>query len=755
MENKLKELSDGGKFRPNYQYNIKKIKRKLESFEISLRNKCFPLKPEWLFLFIFFNIFLNYLGIAPFNNFINNLSTKMGYIIKIEFPIKFGIILIIGFILSIIFVYLSRLLFSILLYYHGWMYEEIGKKPSIQTQIFFVIIKFIYSYATFLSYEKCMPRMPIPKVKDTIKRYLRSVRPLLNDEEYNDIVNLANDFEKNVASNLQRKLWLKWLSSPNYISDWWKEIVYMRYRGSLIKTNVACGDVIYQKTTNIQAARAANVTLIRLQFSKDTIRKQSMLPITLGGVPLCPVQYKDQHRSIRLPGEESDTMHRLIDTKYIAVFYKGVWYKINIFYGNRLLRPIELEKAIQKIIDNPKKHNPFEDKISSLTAGERNLWAKIRKEKFNKGINKESLFIIENALEILILDDKDWEYDPLKPETYSKECAKALTGDGYMLWCDRVSVQYYSKNGRHIGNAEHSVVDAMIYVHIREYIKYHEEFISTYNEDGHCKGEIEFIPNIEELKWELDDELIDAIKKSYTYAKNIADDFINSYTIFTDYGKNFVKKANVSPDAFIQMALQLAYYKDQGKFELTYEPAVMRLFKEGRTETIRSCSIESCDFVKGMLNKNIIDKEKFSLLKVACEGHQKYYKDSMTGKGADRHLFGMYIVAKYYNIQHQFLDKVFNMNYALSTSQTPQHQMAEYAKKLNADPKLFWPAGGFCCPDGSNYGVCYTVGASGDCFSFHVTGWRSQKNTNVHRFMNYIIESMTEMKIMVENANKK
>lgn len=30
---------------------------------------------------------------------------------------------------------------------------------------------------------------------------------------------------------------------------------------------------------------------------------------------------------------------------------------------------------------------------------------------------------------------------------------------------------------------------------------------------------------------------------------------------FNDYGKGFMKTAKVSPDAFIQMALQLAYYK--------------------------------------------------------------------------------------------------------------------------------------------------------------------------------------------------
>jgi Choline/Carnitine o-acyltransferase len=31
--------------------------------------------------------------------------------------------------------------------------------------------------------------------------------------------------------------------------------------------------------------------------------------------------------------------------------------------------------------------------------------------------------------------------------------------------------------------------------------------------------------------------------------------------MFDDYGKGFVKRCNVSPDAYIQVALQLAYYR--------------------------------------------------------------------------------------------------------------------------------------------------------------------------------------------------
>ena len=45
---------------------------------------------------------------------------------------------------------------------------------------------------------------------------------------------------------------------------------------------------------------------------------------------------------------------------------------------------------------------------------------------------------------------------------------------------------------------------------------------------------------------------------------------------------------------------QLAYYRMENRFVPTYEPAMMRFFCEGRTETIRSCSEQSCAFVRAM-----------------------------------------------------------------------------------------------------------------------------------------------------------
>lgn len=43
------------------------------------------------------------------------------------------------------------------------------------------------------------------------------------------------------------------------------------------------------------------------------------------------------------------------------------------------------------------------------------------------------------------------------------------------------------------------------------------------------------------------------------------------------------------------------------------------------------------------------------MLKKACEVHQRAYQDAMVGKGIDRHLFCLYVVSKYLEVESPFL----------------------------------------------------------------------------------------------------
>lgn len=52
-----------------------------------------------------------------------------------------------------------------------------------------------------------------------------------------------------------------------------------------------------------------------------------------------------------------------------------------------------------------------EEKLASLTAGERTHWAQTRQKYFFKGVNRASLDIIEKAAFVVVLDDIPYEFD--------------------------------------------------------------------------------------------------------------------------------------------------------------------------------------------------------------------------------------------------------------------------------------------------------------------------------------------------------
>ena len=59
-----------------------------------------------------------------------------------------------------------------------------------------------------------------------------------------------------------------------------------------------------------------------------------------------------------------------------------------------------------------------------------------------------------------------------------------------------------------------------------------------------------------------------------------------------------LKDFKVSPDGFLQMSFQLAYHKLYHKTATTYESASTSAYKHGRTEVIRSATLQSAKFTK-------------------------------------------------------------------------------------------------------------------------------------------------------------
>ena len=69
------------------------------------------------------------------------------------------------------------------------------------------------------------------------------------------------------------------------------------------------------------------------------------------------------------------------------------------------------------------------------------------------------------------------------------------------------------------------------------------------------------MPQPAKLKWEIPSEALEAIEYASQCALTLLNDVDLKLVVFNHYGKGFMKTCRVSPDAFIQMGLQLAYFR--------------------------------------------------------------------------------------------------------------------------------------------------------------------------------------------------
>lgn len=104
--------------------------------------------------------------------------------------------------------------------------------------------------------------------------------------------------------------------------------------------------------------------------------------------------------------------------------------------------------------------------------------------------------------------------------------------------------------------------------------------------------------SLKKLEWKLTPDLRAGVRYAETRISDLICQNDSQALEFTGYGSNFIKRHGFSPDAFMQMAFQAAYYGLYGRVESTYEPAMTKAFLHGRTEAIRTVQPESVNFVR-------------------------------------------------------------------------------------------------------------------------------------------------------------
>jgi hypothetical protein len=213
--------------------------------------------------------------------------------------------------------------------------------------------------------------------------------------------------------------------------------------------------------------------------------------------------------------------------------------------------------------------------------------------------------------------------------------------NGLNRWFDKSLTVSIESNGRAGMNGEHSPCDALIPSIMVDNVVAEPIDIAAFSESPQKISGVEYVELGEgqgwkSLDWVVDETINEEIRQAELRAKAIVEDSDASQLWFSEYAADWMRKsgrfqtspnllsiaselskflfiAKVSPDAYIQLALQLAWYKQRGEFTATYETASTRLFKHGRTDVIRTYSTDTRDFVRTMMDPNASVSRRFTI----------------------------------------------------------------------------------------------------------------------------------------------
>ncbi|KIV99044.1 hypothetical protein, variant 1 [Verruconis gallopava] len=521
---------------------------------------------------------------------------------------------------------------------------------------------------TFASQDK-LPRLPIPELESSLKKYLNALRPLQSAKEHRETEAAVKEFLRTDGPKLQEKLKEYAKGRPNYIEQFWYDS-YLNFDNPVV-LNLNPFFLLEDDPTparNNQVTRAASLIVSALAFVR-AVRKEELPPDTVRGQPLCMYQYSRLFGTARIPTDHGCQIGQDPDAKHIVVMCHGQFYWFDVLDDNSDLIMTEKDLAVnlQVIVDDASE-TPIQDAakgaLGVLSTENRKTWSQLRDvlQREEGSNNSDCLSIVDSALFIVCLDYTE-------PQTGAELCMNMLCGTSKVekgvqvgtcinRWYDKLQI-IVCKNGSAGINFEHTGVDGHTVLRFASdvYTDTILRFARTINgqapslwassspdpakRDPASFGDVQTTPH--KLEWNMLPELSIALRFAETRLADLIQQNEFQTLEFGAYGKNFMTSMGFSPDAFVQMAFQAAYYGLYGRIECVYEPAMTKAFFHGRTEAIRSVTEESVEFVRTFWGDKPAN-EKVEALRKACEAHVKITRDCAKALGHDRHLYALYCV---------------------------------------------------------------------------------------------------------------
>uniref|UniRef100_A0A667XJ02 Peroxisomal carnitine O-octanoyltransferase n=1 Tax=Myripristis murdjan TaxID=586833 RepID=A0A667XJ02_9TELE len=495
-------------------------------------------------------------------------------------------------------------------------------------------------------YQDSLPPLPVPSLESSLSKYLDAVRPFASEEEYQATVDTVRKFKEGVGPHLHKKLLQRAKTKRNWLEEWWFDTAYLEVRiPSQLNVNFG-GPAPYLEhywppTEGTQLQRGSISLWHTLQYW-DLIRTERLAPHKSGTSPLDMSQYRMLFCTCKVPGVKKDTIQNYFKTEsegpcpsHVVVMCRGRIFTFDAVHDGQILTPPELFRQLSYVKESCE-GQPEGDGVAALTSEERTRWAKAREYLISiDPANETILETIQSSLFTVSLDDAKPYSTPENYTNVRTMTLEALTGDPTIRWGDKSYNSLSFADGTFGSICDHAPYDAMVLVAFCHYVDQHIK-----DAEGKWMGSdtVRPMPLPEELVFTVDEKA----RRDISHAKQQYLETTQNLQLvcyaFTSFGKAAIKQRKLHPDTFVQLAMQLAYYRMHGGPGSCYETAMTRKFYHGRTETMRTCTQEAVHWCQAMLDPT-------SLL-LAFNKHNKLMAEAQNGKGFDRHLLGLYLIAK-------------------------------------------------------------------------------------------------------------
>ncbi|KAG5928458.1 hypothetical protein E4U42_000591 [Claviceps africana] len=489
------------------------------------------------------------------------------------------------------------------------------------------------SKGSMLRFQDSLPRLPVPTLEETATRYLKSLHPLLSESEYANSKAVVQDFIRpgGVGSKLQQKLVAR-REDPqikNWIYDWWNDAAYLAYRDPVVPYVSYFYSHRDDRTRRNPAKRAAAITSAVLEFKK-LVDTNSLEPEYMKKVPICMDSYKWMFNATRMVARPADHPLKFSasENKHIIVIRKNQFFKIFHEVGGKQLNTSEFEKQFNRVYSVAESVPA----VGALTSENRDIWADARELLAQTSSNnRDTLDAIDSASFVVCLDDAS-------PITLEERAHQYWHGDGANRWYDKPLQFIVNDNGTSGFMGEHSMMDGTPTHRLNHYIN---DLIFGNKIDFLDSAIRSDLPEPQLLRFDITPTIQAEIDRAVQDFRTVIKQHQLAVQAYQGYGKGLIKQFKCSPDAYVQMIIQLAYYKMHGTNRPTYESASTRRFQLGRTETCRTVSDESVAWCASMSDSSQSDKIRVELFRKAVNAHLEYISAASDGKGVDRHLFGL------------------------------------------------------------------------------------------------------------------